>query len=59
MKRAVEKTIEEHRRTGDSIVIWKEGKIVKIPADQIEVREQEAEYKTGDTDGEQKTDVGE
>jgi hypothetical protein len=59
MKKAVEKTIEEHRRTGDPIVIWKEGKIVKIPADQIEVREPEAEYKTGDADGEQKPDVGE
>ena len=52
MKRAVEKTIEEHRRTGDPIVIWKEGKVVKIPADQIEVREPEAEYKTRDADGE-------
>lgn len=59
MKKAVEKTIEEHRRTGDPIVIWKEGKVVKIPADQIEVREPEAEYKTRDADGEQKTDMGE
>ncbi len=54
MKRAVEKTIEEHRRTGDPIVIWRDGKVVKIPADQMEVREPGVEYKAKDADGEQK-----
>ncbi|MDE2141798.1 MAG: hypothetical protein KGL74_14855 [Elusimicrobia bacterium] len=29
---AVAKTIEEHRRSGDPIVIWKSGRVVKIPA---------------------------
>jgi hypothetical protein len=52
MRKAVEKTIEDHRRTGDPIVIWRDGKVVKIPADQIEVREPVTEYKTKAQDGE-------
>lgn len=32
---AVAKTIEEHRRSGDPIVIWKNGRVVKIPASRI------------------------
>lgn len=32
---AVAKTIEEHRRTGDPIVVWKNGKVVSIPANQL------------------------
>ena len=44
LKKAVARTIADHKRTGDPIVIWRNGKIVKIPADQIEVREPEAEY---------------
>lgn len=32
---AVAKTIEEHRRSGDPIVIWKDGRVVKIPASRI------------------------
>jgi hypothetical protein len=38
--------IADHKRTGDPIVIWQNGKVVKIPAEQIEVSEQAAEYKT-------------
>lgn len=44
LKRAVALTIADHKRTGDPIVIWRDGKVVKVPADQIEVREPEAEY---------------
>ncbi|MCD6399366.1 hypothetical protein J7L85_01085 [candidate division WOR-3 bacterium] len=44
LKKAVADTIADHKRTGDPIVIWRDGKVVKIPADQIEVREPEAEY---------------
>lgn len=32
---AVANTIEEHRRTGDPIVVWKNGRVVKIPANKI------------------------
>lgn len=46
LKRAVAKAIAEHRRNGISIAIWKDGKVVRIPADQIEVREPQAQYTT-------------
>jgi len=32
---AVANTIEEHRRSGDPIVVWKNGRVVKIPASRI------------------------
>lgn len=35
LKIAVAKTIEEHRRKGDPIVVWKNGKAVWIPASRI------------------------
>lgn len=46
LKKAVANAIADHKRFGDSIVIWRDGKVVKIPADQIEIREDQAEYKT-------------
>lgn len=32
---AVAKTIEEHRLSGDPIVVWENGRVVKIPASRI------------------------
>ncbi|MBI5244736.1 MAG: hypothetical protein HY922_13790 [Elusimicrobia bacterium] len=32
---AVAKTIEDHRRTGDPIVVWEDGKVVDIPASRL------------------------
>lgn len=32
---AVAKTIEEHRLSGDPIVVWKNGRVVRIPASRI------------------------
>lgn len=32
---AVAKTIEDHRASGDPIVVWKNGKVVKISASRI------------------------
>jgi len=46
LKKAVADTIADHKRTGDPIVIWRDGKVVKIPADQIELRENQAEYES-------------
>jgi len=39
LKKAVADAIADHKRSGNSIVIWRDGKVVKIPADQIEIRE--------------------
>lgn len=40
MTRAIQKavaiTIEEHRRDGDPIVVWQDGKVVEIPASEIQ-----------------------
>ncbi len=46
LKKAVADTIADHKRTGGPIVIWRDGKAVKIPADQIELREHQAEYES-------------
>ena len=35
MKKAVAKTIQDHARTGDPIVIWRNGKVVWVPAKQL------------------------
>ena len=35
---AVAKTIEEHRISGDPIVVWKDGRVAKIPASRIPSR---------------------
>jgi len=51
LKIAVARAIADHKRTGDPIVVWRDGEVVKIPADQIEVREPEAEYKALDKKG--------
>jgi hypothetical protein len=46
LKKAVTDAIADHKRSGNSIVIWRNGKVVKIPADQIEIREDQAEYES-------------
>jgi len=44
LKKAVTRAIEDHRRTGDPIVVLRNGKAVSIAADQIRVSEPEVEY---------------
>jgi len=44
LKEAVAEAIAEHKRKGIPIAILRNGKVVRIPADQIEVREPQAEY---------------
>lgn len=44
LQKAVAEAIAEHRRNGVPIAIWRNGKVVYIPADQIEVREPQIEY---------------
>ena len=43
-QKAVAEAIAGHRRNGVPIAIWRNGKVVRIPADQIEVREPQVEY---------------
>jgi hypothetical protein len=44
LRKAVAEAIAEHRRNGVPIAIWRNGKVVRIPADQIEVREPQIEH---------------
>ena len=32
LKKAVRKVVEEHKRAGSPLFIWREGKVVKVPA---------------------------
>ena len=43
LQKAVAEAIAEHRRNGVPIAVWRNGKVVRIPADQIEVREPQGE----------------
>ena len=44
LRKAVAEAIAEHRRNGVPIAIWRDGKVVRIPADQIKVREPQVKY---------------
>ncbi len=32
MKKAVKKVIEEHKESGQPLIVWRKGRIVRIPA---------------------------
>ena len=49
LRKAVAEAIAEHRRNGIPIAIWRDGKVVHIPADKIEVREHQIEYTVSPT----------
>jgi hypothetical protein len=44
LKEAVAEAIAEHKRKGIPIAICRNGKVFRIPAEQIEVREPQVEY---------------
>ena len=37
IRRGVSKALERHKKLGQSIVVWKDGKIVEIPPEEIKV----------------------
>lgn len=39
MKRAVREAVLEHKRAGNPIATWRDGKVVWIPPEEIEVEE--------------------
>ena len=45
IKAAVAEAIENHRRAGQSIAVWRDGQVVILTADQIPVRSIEDEGK--------------
>lgn len=46
LRRAVANAIAERRMRGLSIAVWRDGKVSRIPADQIMIREITAKYST-------------
>ena len=36
LKAAVGKVIEEHRRTGEPLVLWRNGRVELVPPDEVE-----------------------
>lgn len=46
-QQAVAEAIERHRRLGESIVIWRDGQIVTLTADEIPPQDLEAFKKEG------------
>jgi hypothetical protein len=45
LRRAVAEAIDQHRRNGVPIAIWRNGRVVRIYADEVEVRESRPEYR--------------
>jgi len=44
VKAAIAKAIERHRRLGESIAIWRDGKVVILTADQIPQIQTESQH---------------
>jgi len=38
LKEAVREVVEEHRRTGKRLSVWRNGKLAQIPASQVKTR---------------------
>ncbi len=49
LKKAVADAIAEHRLKGRAIAVWRDGKVSRVPADQIVVREVQTRYSVGST----------
>jgi hypothetical protein len=45
LKKAVQETIADHKRTGDPIAIWRDGKAVFVDPEELEVREPKEKYR--------------
>lgn len=44
LKLAVYETIKDHERTGDPVVIWRNGKVVRVPAHQLKMKKPRLKY---------------
>lgn len=46
-QRAARKAILRHKALGESIVIWRDGRVVEVPPDQIDAELERAEREAG------------
>ena len=44
LKLAVYEAIKDHERTGDPVVIWKNGRVVRVPAHRIKIKKPRLRY---------------
>jgi len=44
LQEAVAEVIANRKRTGDPLIVWRDGKVAHVPPEQIEIREMKAEY---------------
>ena len=44
LQEAVAEVIADHKRTGDPLIVWRDGKVALVPPEQIEIREMNEEY---------------
>jgi hypothetical protein len=52
LRAAVTEAVIHHKRLGNPIVVWRDGKVVWIPADEIEIPASEAREQETDNDRE-------
>lgn len=36
LRKAVARVVEEHRKSGEPLAVWRDGKAVRVPADQLQ-----------------------
>ena len=46
LKEAVAEVISEHKSTGHPLAVWKNGQVVHLPPDEVEVRDVHTKYRT-------------
>ena len=44
LQEAVAEVIADHKRTGEPLIVWRDGKVAHVPPEQIEIRETNLEY---------------
>ena len=45
LRLAVYEAIKDHERTGDPVVLWKDGKVVHVPASKLKIKKPPLKYK--------------
>lgn len=45
LRLAVYEAVKDHARTGDPVVIWKNGKVVSVPARRLKMKKPRLRYK--------------
>ena len=45
LKKAVARVVEEHRKSGEPLAVWRDGRVVHVPADQLPAPEEDQEIK--------------